>query len=92
VRQLDASTATAVCCDSCDWLGDDDDPCDGLVANGLVPCPKCGSGTVEYTYDVGEACAGCGVLMIDLPVRDVHGSYCGRPCMFQAEWARSLHA
>lgn len=90
VARLNAENATTIVCDSCDWRGDDDDPCDGLVANGLVPCPKCGSGRVEYEFEPGEVCGGCKTLALHHPIEDNHGRYCSRPCMLQAEWARAL--
>lgn len=91
VARFTAQTATAVYCPACGWRGRDEDPASGLIANACASCPECGE-TVEYQYDEGDRCRGCGKLAAWHPVRDEHGRYCSRVCQLQAEYARTLAA
>lgn len=90
VEGLDRDTADRIACSDCGWRGRDSDPGDGLVGAGMMTCPKCGVGNVDYEYHEGVRCVGCNTLDYVQPLRDDHGRYCSRLCQLQAEYARSL--
>jgi len=87
---LTAEQACAIYCTSCGWVGKQDDPSEGPIQE-VGSCPACPLVlTLDYCYEPGVGCAGCGKVDLDMPLRDELGSYCSRVCQLQAEYKRSL--
>lgn len=86
-----AEQATAIYCVRCGWRGVQKNPADGLICD-VGSCPSCNLLTLDYCYEEGVECGGCGKLAVDHPLDDAGGQYCSRVCQLQAEYRRKLGA